>query len=244
MPSLWFEPLHEPRYRRLTSGWRDGVASLLLNEQLELILRPGVGVGLARARGAFHHARRRRSRVRIAVDRQQRPRRDERQHLRPVKLFVDAGSHPVIKLAHEVAVDLRNARVFARAVDRRLESFDARLPTVVLKRPAEALHADARHGDGDARINGCGQVCLHAAFGKSDQPDTLSVNITSRLQVIDQPHHIPHGVVKKWMLTASAVSAQYGFAILRRALTSFCALAVITAVNRHPDESETREFLQ
>src|SRR6266511_726523 len=82
--SLWFEPLHEPRYRRLTSGWRDGVASLLLNEQLELILRPGIGVGLARARGAIHHARHRRSRVRIAVDHQQRAWRDERQHCTPM----------------------------------------------------------------------------------------------------------------------------------------------------------------
>src|SRR5215831_4079315 len=102
MRSLWFEPLHEPRYRRLTGGWRDGVASLLLDEQLELILSPGIGVGLARARGAIHHARHRRSRVRIAVDHQQRAWRDERQHLRSVKLLVDAGSHSVIKLAHEV----------------------------------------------------------------------------------------------------------------------------------------------
>src|SRR5262245_43753700 len=241
---LWFEPLHEPRYRRLTGGWRDGVTSLLLNEQLELILRPGIGVGLARACGAIHQARHRRSRVRIAVDHKQRAWRDEREHLRPVKLLVDAGNHSVIKLAHEVGVDFRNAGVFAGAVDRRLESLDARLPTVVLKRPAEALYADARHGDSDARIDGRGQVGLHAAFGKSDQPDAICVHIFARLQVIDQPQDIPHCVVKKGMLTASAVSAQDGFTVLRRALAGFCALAVITAVNRHPDEAETREFLQ
>src|SRR5262249_29239518 len=59
--SLWVEPLHEPRDRCLTSSGRDGVASLLLNEQLELILRPRIGVGLTRARGAFNHASHRRS---------------------------------------------------------------------------------------------------------------------------------------------------------------------------------------
>src|SRR5262249_39468289 len=42
--SLWVEPLHEPRYRRLTGSGRDGVASLFLNDQLELIFRPRITV--------------------------------------------------------------------------------------------------------------------------------------------------------------------------------------------------------
>src|SRR5262245_13029919 len=144
---LRFEPLSEPRYRCLTGSGRDGVASLLLNEQLEFILRPRTGIGLARACGAFRHARRRRSRVRISVDHQQWARRDERQHLWPVKLLVDARNHSVIKLTHEVRIDFHHACVFGGAVESGLESLHARLPDVVLERPAETLHADARDGD-------------------------------------------------------------------------------------------------
>ena len=134
-----------------------------------------------------------------------------------------------------------HAFLLRRAVERRLERPRARLPRIVIERPPETLHSDARHRHANPRIHRRRQIRLHPALGKPDQPDPRRIRPRQRLHVIDQPHHIPNRVVKERMLLARLEGPQHRRLIVRRPRALRAPFAVITPVDRDGDEPLARQ---
>jgi len=132
------------------------VSGSRLDVKDESILRVGLAIRALGGRGTFLNAGKRRARIRVSVDNQQRPWRNEREHRWRIEFGMDAGDDAVVELAKEVRVDRRDPGVARRTFERCLKRAGARLPGIVVQRPSEALHSNHRHGDGDSGIHGGG----------------------------------------------------------------------------------------
>src|SRR5712671_893530 len=147
-------------------------------------------------------------------------------------------------MSHEVRIDLAFALVSCGLNDSGLNRSDARLPRIVVERPAETLHANHWNRDGNASIDRSCQICLHPTFGKADQADVLGVYVIACFQIIQQPQDIPHRVVKEWMFLAGAICAQDCVSIRKITVASVASFPVIAPVNRYANEAALSERLE
>ena len=196
------------------------MAGLGLDREGEVFLGAGGAIGGAGGLGTEHDTGNGRARVGVAVDREERARGDQREHRGTVELVRDAGHDAVIEATDECGVGGGDAGLFRGGVDGGLNGADARLPGVVFEGPAEALHADAGDGGGDARIGGGGEVGFGAALGKADEADACGVDVVAGDEVIDEAHHIADGVEveRVFVRFGGTVGAQDGVGVIGGAL--------------------------
>src|SRR5207244_3445862 len=90
---------------------------------------------------------------------------------------------------------------------------------------------------GDSRIRGCGEVRLHAALRNSNHADAFRIDVIAGLEIIDQPHHIPHGVVKERMFRSGFIGAKD-----RIIVPALSPLPVIPAVYGYCHKTACRQF--
>ena len=132
-----------------------------------------------------------------------------------VEVAVDAGHDAIVKAAHERRVDrgyaLSRARRSRPAGRKRA---DARLPLIVLERPAKSLHADNRHSRDNSWIDSRRQIRLGAALRDSHDADALGSTSGTRLEIVDEPHHIPDGVVQIRAALAGAIRFEHRRVVL------------------------------
>ena len=219
------------------------MASLWLEDDLQFRLRIGGTVSRARGGEALVHTWQGRARVGVAINDQQRARSDEREHRGAVKGAVNARHHAVVEAAHERGVD-HFALVLRGGLDGGLEGVHARTPALVVQRPLEALHPDARHDDGDARVGGGGEVAFHPALGEPDEADARGVHVVARAEVIHEPHHVPRRVVEERELLAAEPRVEHRLVILGGTAARLRARAVVPPINRHREEAALGEVVQ
>ena len=111
----------------------------------EFLFRFGFFISLPRVLDTFQQARHRRARINLAIDDQHWTRCNQRQHGRAIKAIRNARHHTLIKLADKIRFNFRHAFIFGGSIDGILKRPDARLPGIILKRPAKTLHADERN---------------------------------------------------------------------------------------------------
>ena len=212
------------------------MSGILLHPQYEFLLRSGFGVCIGSAVCGKHHAGEGRERIGVAIDHHQRPRRNEREHGRAVEFRIDTRHHTVIKGANELRIE-RYAVALSCSLDCGLDCSHSRLPSIVVQGPTEALHRNARYGYRDSRIGGCGEVRLHAALRNTNHADAFRIDVIAGLEIIDQPHHIPHGVVKERMFLAGFIGAKD-----RIIVPALSPLPVIPAVYGYCHKTACRQF--
>ena len=75
-----------------------------------------------------------------------------------------------------------------------------RIPGAMIERPAEALHTNHGHRHRDPRIDGGGEIGLHAALRDPGERNPRPIDVRPGFQVVDQAHHVPDRVVEERML--------------------------------------------
>lgn len=101
------------------------MAGVFLDDHGESVFRVAGGINFLRGVGAFDDAGQGRVAGGIGVDDEQRARRDESQHFRPVEFRINSRHDTVVKFLNERGVGIGHACVFRDRVKRRLNRVEA-----------------------------------------------------------------------------------------------------------------------